>query len=108
MIDVLTAMTLFSVILPPLVLFQISEGRKVRLNLYQVIATNQISNFAELLSDEKNTTQNIKALSAWNNTNKLLLPEGFGTYQIISSHICLITLQWFYQKIRRKQIKVFC
>ena len=108
MIEVLISIGLIALVLLSLLSYQIDMLASIEETHFQNIASSQIMNFAEMLLVNKTDGMRHKALSAWNKDNQHLLPEGAGNFSDVGSHICDITLSWFFKKQTSLSVETFC
>ena len=108
MIEVLTAMTLISIVIFPLISDELSVTKISRASMYQTIALNQMNNLADILNAQYVLPDFDKKLLLWQQDNGRLLPQGKGDYSLFSTHVCQIRLHWFYYHMYHEKLMVSC
>lgn len=99
LIEVVVAMTLFSVVLLGLMAW---HWRAVTMNLsayYHSVAAVRAEAMLERLRANHAPDARQREFVAWNTMNQSMLPDGHGSYQCdLSSGDCTITLAWYAKK----------
>ena len=106
--EVMLSIGLLALVLLSLLSYQINLIKSMESTNYKNIANDQINNFAEMLLIDKTERAREKALSVWNKDNQHLLPNGQGDYDLISDHVCQITLRWYFKKQELLSNQFFC
>lgn len=108
MIELIMSMGLISLVLLSLLGYQISIIKNCFQIHLKTIAINQLINFSEMLLTNTSDSQRTAAFSAWNTTNKKLLPQGEGQFMKIAADQCQITVNWFCRKEETETMIAFC
>ncbi len=96
LIEVLVALTIFSVVLLGLMAMQLKSVRANVSSYYQSVAANQALDMLERLRANATPVSRLREYATWNIINTKVLPFGHGTYTCQKAvHLCSINLTWF-------------
>ncbi len=108
MIEVIISMGLIALVLLSLLPCQINLLKYSSQLNFKTIAHNQLINFSDMLLVNTDDAKRNAALSAWNEINANILPQGKGELTDMSEHVCEIKINWGFKKPTTESIIVFC
>lgn len=106
--EVLVSMSLLGLILYPFFIDQINNFKSIDSIYFKTIAFIQLENFEEELRANQTNSARAQAFLDWNQDNMKLLPQGIGTLDQTSNHICNITIQWLDKTWQKNLISITC
>jgi type IV pilus assembly protein PilV len=99
LVEVLVALSIFSLVLLGLMRMQLFSTQKNLHAYYESIATIQAASMLDRLRANANVAFRERALEDWNDVNQSVLPNGHGDYTCsLYQHTCTVTLQWYASK----------
>lgn len=108
MIEVLTAISITTIVLLSLLSYQIGLVKDAAYLNDESIAQMQLINATQIVIANSTTYNRRAALDKWNKDNAVLLPQGTGNVESVEKHICVVMLNWFYYRARSKSITTVC
>jgi len=102
LIELLFAFILISLLIFPLMQYEVNNFKKIEEANDTSVAALQINNFSEVLLTAG------REIADWNNENTRLLPKGMGKVELLSEHVCRITLRWDRHKWHEMTETVAC
>lgn len=108
MIEVLTAMSITTIVLLSLLSYQIGLVKEAAYLNMQSIAQMQLMNATQILIANQTSRNRRAAWNQWNKDNATVLPQGQGSDNAIDTHLCVVTLNWFYYHARSESITTVC
>lgn len=96
LVEVLVAITIFSLILLPLLANNLRQTRDTYQSYFCTLAVAQAQSMLERLRANHSLAARRREYQAWNRLNEQLLPQGHGSYTCRQyDHQCLVSLEWW-------------
>lgn len=108
MLEVLLSMSLIAFVLLSLLIYQVNLLKNTESLTYQIIATQQLLDFSEILCVEKTDSVRQRFFSSWEKNNVAWLPNGSGHWNESENNNCIIYLSWFFKKTYKQKMHVYC
>ncbi len=96
LVEILVALTIFSIVLVPLMARQLKQSQQSYQNYFKSIAVTQAQSMLERLRANHSDQARRREYLVWNKWNQQLLPQGHGSYTCRPyDHRCWVSIKWW-------------